>query len=208
VPNVSKPLKAKPPKVRPPGFTDGAWAFPARLADLANKRGWYAKDIVRIADVTQGTVSKWIRYMVEQPDPAKVRRIEIEAKIPVGTLLREPGDGIVTPRDVVSTQLEEWAFRVGIDQSVVATLNDEKLGAAMNQFSPQVRGAILGLVHLHRVPLQRAIDIARGVVKTAPKFPKSREPNELYWYSQMVPLVGTKKESGEFPSSSHIKIAE
>lgn len=208
MPAYPKPLEAKQPKTRPPGFTDGAWAFPTRLADLAKKRGWYVKDLVRIADVNQGTVSKWLSYKVEQPDPAKVRRIEIEAKIPVGTLLQEPGDGIVTPRDVVLTQLEDWASRVGLNQSVVATLTNDKLGAAMNQFSPEVRGAILGLVHLHRVPLARAIDIAKDVVKAAPRFPKNREPNELYWYSQMVPEVGRKKESGEFPSSSHIKLVE
>lgn len=208
MPAHPNPLKAKPPKHRPPGFSEGAWAFPQRLADLANKHDWYVKDIVQIAGVNQGTVSKWLAYKVEQPDPLKVRLIELKARIPVGSLLREPNDGIVTPRDVVSTQLEDWAIRLGIDQTVVATLTDEKLGAAMKQFSPQVRGAILGLVHLHRVPLPRAIDIAQRVLKAAPRFPRSREPNELYWYSQMVPEVGTKKESGEFPSSGHIKIAE
>ncbi len=206
--NKSKPVKAQTPKVRPPGFTDGAWEFPIRLARLANRKGWFVSDLAQISGVGQPTLSKWLRHQVAEPDRKAVRKIEIEAKIPVGDLLKEPDDGIVTPRDVVSTQLEDWASRMGIDQTVVATLTDEKLGAAMKQFTPQVRGAILGLVHLHRVPLARAIDIAKAVVKAAPRYPRSREPNELYWYSQMVPEVGNKKESGEYPSSGHIKLVE
>ncbi len=195
------------PKVRPPGFPDGAWEFPARLVEKAKRRGWFQSDIAEAAEVKQGTVSRWLNYKVQQPDLVAVRKLEKKLGVSVGSLLKDPEDGITTPRDAVLEQLESWAARLGVHDSVVATLTDERLGAAMKQFSPQVRGAILGLVHLHRVPLPRAIDIAKQVVREHGRVPRGREPNELYWFSLFVPEAG-KKESGEFPSSSHIKIVD
>jgi transcriptional regulator with XRE-family HTH domain len=207
VANKPKPVRAQTPKVRPPGFTDGAWEFPIRLARLANRKGWFVKDLMRISGLQQPALSKWRRHQVAEPDRMAVRAIEIEAKIPVGELLKEPEDGTQPPRDVVVTQLEEWADRLGLDESLVGTLTNDQLSMALGQFNRQIRGAILGLVHVHRVPLDRALAIAQRVRKEHPRMVNSPDGTELYWFGLMA-LEAGRKESGQFPSSGHIKLVE
>jgi transcriptional regulator with XRE-family HTH domain len=207
VPPRPGPLKADRPKKRPAGFSQAAYEFPLQLARIGNEHGWTVPDLVEITGLSQGTISKWLNCKVPNPDPRAVGKIEAKAGLPIGSLLLDPSAGIITHRDVVLEQLEAWAARLGIDESVVATLTDEKLGAALKRFTREIRGAILGLVHVHRVPLERALVIAEVVRNAHPRMVKSPDGNELYWFSLMVAEVG-KKVSGEFPSSSHIKLVE
>lgn len=200
-------LKADRPKKRPAGFSEAAYEFPVQLERIGNKHGWTVPDLVGITGVSQGTISKWLHCKVPNPDARAVGRFEAKAGLPIGSLLLEAGEGIVTPRDVVLEQLEDWAARLGMDESLVATLTDEKLGAALKQFNRQIRGAILGLVHVHRVPIERALIIADAVRKAHPRMVKSPDGDELYWFGLMAAEAG-KKESGQFPSSGHIKIVE
>lgn len=210
VANKAKAVEAVMPKgARPLGFSDGAWAFPERLAKLANRKGWFVNDIVEIAKVQQSTIWKWLHYQSAKPNPAAVRKIELKAGVPVGSLLQDPADGINPPANAVTSQLEEWADRVGLDESVVGVLTNDQLAAELKRFNRQLRGAILGIVHVYRIPLPRAIAIADDVRKARLSMVKSEHGTELYWFTEMSgPAAAWKKASGEFPSQSNLKVVE
>jgi hypothetical protein len=197
-------LKAKPPKTRPAGWTDGQWQFPKRLEALGVECGWDPAEVQRIAQVSQATVSRWLAYKSKQPDPLAVKRLEIAAKRPPGWLLREPDEGTTAAASGVSTQLALRLVRAGLSNDLL-TLSDEELGA-VERFRPELRKAILGIVHVYDVPLERAAALADIAVGAEPSMVGHPSGDAPFWFERMARRVPPRKESGSFPSSGSIKI--
>jgi len=209
MPAHAGPLKAKPPKKRDPRFSDGCWEFPKRLEKLAGKWGWKQADVSRIAGISQTTVSRWMTYKVFVPDRAAVRKLELKGGVAVGSLLSEPADAPKADGSLDLTKLRALLDRLGLDDTVISALKDEALGSRMNRFEVNVRRAILGLVHVHGVNLERAADIADEVLRENPKYANDPDLDPSYWFGKMATKVSSlsgKKESGSYPSLSSIKL--
>lgn len=200
----SGPLKAKPPAKRPPGWSDGQWAFPQRLEDLGNSNGWDQARVAKIAGTKQGTVSRWLAYGSKQPDPLKLKKLEIAGKKPLGWLTRDPAEGIIDGGEGVSTQLAERLLRLGLNDELVA-LSDEELGV-VERFRPEVRKAIMGICHVYDVPLEAAAQIAKEAIDSEPHMLGNPSGNAPFWFQRMAPLAVLRKGSGVFPSLGAIKI--
>lgn len=206
MPAHPRPLEVKTPKRKKDGWTDAQWAFPQRLVDLARERGWSRKRIEAIAQVSQATVSRWISYKAQQPDVEALKRLEKAGEKPLGWLLRDPSDETSPLTDGVSTQLGDRLLRLGLNDELV-TLTDEELGV-VERFRPEVRKAILGIVHVYDVPLERAAAIASEAVKAEPHMLGNPSGNAPFWFERMARKIPDRKESGSFPSSSSIKIVK
>lgn len=203
MPAHPSPLLAKPPKRRPPEWTNAQWAFPERLVDLAAEQRWTRKQIQKHAGVSQATVSRWLTYKAQQPDVTALKKLEKAAGKPIGWLLRDD-DGADGPASVDSAQLAARLLRLGLSGELTA-LSDEELGV-VEKFRPEVRKAILGIVHVFDVPLERAAAIARDVVAKHHDMVGSPSGDAPFWFDRMARRVPELPESGSFPSSGSIKI--
>ena len=184
------------PAQQPSDFTAGTFAFPERLASLARERQWSRDDLRRIAGVNQGTVSKWLRYKSAQPDRTAILLIEEEAGLPGGHLTREPETGTTSTPSIVISQLKEWAGRIGLHESIVATFRDEERGAMIQQFALEIQQAIIGLVHVHGVSIEDAVAVAKRVVAENTGAIGNPLADSAWWFTQLVLRKPARKASG------------
>lgn len=189
------------------GFTLGTRLFPERVVQLAKEKNWSRADLAKHADVNQGTISKWLNYKVAQPERASVGRLEKKAGLPDGHLTRDPEKGTASIEQRDTQRLKDWATRIGIDETITATLGDQELGAAMLGFRPEIQRAILGLVHVYGMPLEQAAKHAAAFVKDHDTDVGAKHATAQWWFRELADTRPRHQESGTHPSSGSIKTA-
>lgn len=199
--NRARHLKLTPPKHRPTGIPDHIWALPARLVAISEERNLYQEDFASAAGVDQSTVARWLQYKgLSRFSTPTLLRLEAGLKLEAGTLLPR-GNSLSDP------DVSRLATTLGIDQGLLSKLKEN--GAVLNGYPQAARKAMMGVVHVYGVTIERAIEAVDEVIA---KFGKTatRSFDAPMWFDAMRPQVVRvpTDESGTHPSDGKILIAK
>lgn len=203
--NQPKPIKATPPKERPPGIPDHIWNLPARLVEISEERNvrLYPSDIQAAAQVNQSTVSRWFRYEgLSKFSTPTLLRLEAGLGLAPGTLLPR-GNTLSDPG------VSRLAATLGLDARLLQGLKSKELGAAMQSYPQEARKAIMGVVHVYGVSLERAAEAVDRVIEKYGKT-ATKAFDAPTWYDRMRSVVESipTDESGTHISVGKIPIVK